>query len=295
MMKRTWVMNVMILWAASVSADTAYVSDKVYVDIRADAHYESPVAHRLLAGTQLEVLEQSGDFTRVRDAQGRLGWIENRELTRDLPAALRQVEVERELATMRAELAKTRRDLEQAQKLLADDTADEKAIAAAQADLKRQLAATRARLAETQAALAKAQAAVAESQQQLNRTKVALAEQTGRNQELVSQLAAKVAQKSVPAGTDPPPALPPPLAPAASVGAAPTDAEQVVVGSGDGPLPPLAPETPTAWQRMAARVAGLDFLWLGISFAMLVVGLALGAVWWRERYRRKLGGMYLRI
>lgn len=273
----------MILWTASVWAETAYVSDKVYVDIRADAHYESPVAYRLLAGTRLEVLEQSGDFTRVRDAQGRLGWIENRELTRDLPATLRQAEVERELATMRAELAKTQRDLQQAQKLLAEDSADEKAVVAAQADLKRQLAGTRARLAETQATLAGAQAAVAKSQQALNRTKAALAEQTAKNQELASRLAARVAPASPPAAMNPPPPL------------APTDAEQIVVGSGDGPLPPLAPETPTAWQRMAAQVAGLDFLWLGISFAMLVIGLGLGAVWWRERYRRRLGGMYLRI
>ncbi|MDX1488157.1 MAG: hypothetical protein R3268_08160, partial [Acidiferrobacterales bacterium] len=76
---------------------------------------------------------------------------------------------------------------------------------------------------------------------------------------------------------------------------APADAEQMVVGSGDGPLPPRPPEIPSTWQRIAAQVAALDFLWLGISFAMLVVGLALGAVWWRERYRRKLGGMYLRL
>jgi uncharacterized protein YgiM (DUF1202 family) len=100
-MKRTWVMSAMLLWTASALAETAYVSDKVYVDIRADAHYESPVAHRLLAGTKLEVLGQSGDFTRVRDAQGRLGWIENRELTRDLPAALRQAEVPKTRPTKR--------------------------------------------------------------------------------------------------------------------------------------------------------------------------------------------------
>lgn len=291
MMKRISLLSVTILWAASVWAETAYVSDKVYVDVRADAHYESPVAYRLLAGTQLEVLEQSGDFTRVRDAQGRVGWIENRELTRDLPATLRQAEVERELATMRATLAKTQRDLQQAQKLLAEDTADEKAIVAAQTDLKRQLAGTQAKLAETRAMLTKAQAAVAKSQQKLNQTKAALAEQTTRNQELASQLAAKAAPVSAPAKTKPPP----PLAPATNVEVAPIGAEQLVVGSGDGPLPPLAPESPNAWQRMTAQVAGLDFLWLGISFAMLVVGLALGAVWWRERYRRKLGGMYLRV
>ncbi len=296
MLKRIWIISATMLWAASASAETAYVSDKVYVDVRADPHYESPVAHRLLAGTQLEVVTQSGDFTRVRDAQGRLGWIENRELTRDLPAALRQSEVERELATMRAELAKTRRDLQQAQQVLAEDNADEKAIAAAQADLKNQLAGTRAQLAETQAKLAKAQAAVAKSQQQLNRSKAALAEETSKNKQLSDRLAANAAAVSAaPAAAEPPPPLPPPLAPAAYVQAAADDREQIVSGSGDAPLPPPVPEAPTRWQRLSDVVLAMDFLWLGISFAMLVLGLALGAIWWRERYRRKLGGMYLRI
>ena len=287
-MRRPYIVGAVVLcWSTTALAETAYVSDKVYVDIRADAHYESPVAHRLLAGTQLEVLAQSGDFTRVRDAQGRVGWIENRELTRELPASLREAEVERELATMRAELAKTRRDLQQAQKVLAEDSADEKALAAAQGGLKRELAATRTKLAETQATLSRAQAAVAKSQQELSRTKAVLAVANAKNKELENRLAEASAQEFPPSPMAPPPPLPAPLAPAPGA--------ETVFGSGDGPLPPAAPERPGLWQRILDRLWALDFLWLGISFAMLVIGLALGAVWWRERYRRKLGGMYLRI
>ena len=40
---------------------------------------------------------------------------------------------------------------------------------------------------------------------------------------------------------------------------------------------------------------GLSFLWLGISFAMLVIGFVAGILWLREQTRRKLGGRYLRI
>jgi len=48
-------------------------------------------------------------------------------------------------------------------------------------------------------------------------------------------------------------------------------------------------------QRFLDFVRALDFVWLGISFAMLVIGFAVGVVWLRERNRRRLGGMYLRI
>ena len=207
-MKRTSILSLLIFWAAAsalADTDTAYVSDKVYVDIRTDAHYESPVAHRLLAGTMLEVLEQSGDFTRVRDAQGRVGWIENRELTRELPAALHQAETERELATMRTELVKTQRDLQQAQKAMAEDTADEKAIAAAQAQLKRELAAADARLKENQSTLGRTQAALAAAQGELARTKAALLEETAKRQKLATEVTQQNAPAAPPTATTPAP------------------------------------------------------------------------------------------
>ncbi len=291
-MKRTSILSLLIFWAAAsalADTDTAYVSDKVYVDIRTDAHYESPVAHRLLAGTMLEVLEQSGDFTRVRDAQGRVGWIENRELTRELPAALHQPETERELATMRTELVKTQRDLQQAQKAMAEDTADEKAIAAAQAQLKRELAAADARLKENQSTLGRTQAALAAAQGELARTKAALLEQTATRQKLATEVTQQNAPAAPPTATTPAPV---PAVAAVSAGEIPAPGQ--TRGSGDGPMPPPV-ENASRWQRMVAAVAGLDFLWLGVSFAMLLVGFGLGAVWLRERNRRKLGGMYLRI
>ncbi|MEE8511794.1 MAG: hypothetical protein V3S36_04065, partial [Acidiferrobacterales bacterium] len=65
-------------------------------------------------------------------------------------------------------------------------------------------------------------------------------------------------------------------------------------GSGDEPQPEPVPE-PDFKQRFLDFVGVLDLLWLGISFAMLIMGFVVGAVWLRERNRRRLGGMYLRI
>ncbi len=58
------------------------------------------------------------------------------------------------------------------------------------------------------------------------------------------------------------------------------------------------------WEETAAVAAaergrdasiGFSFVWLGISFAMLIIGFVGGIIWLREQTRRKLGGRYLRI
>ena len=68
------------------------------------------------------------------------------------------------------------------------------------------------------------------------------------------------------------------------------------VGHGSGDEPQLEPVPgPDFKQRFLDFVGVLDLLWLGISFAILIVGFVVGAVWLRERNRRRLGGMYLRI
>jgi SH3 domain protein len=49
-----------------------------------------------------------------------------------------------------------------------------------------------------------------------------------------------------------------------------------------------------ATQPIAVRF-GISFLWLGIAFAMLILGFIAGVLWLRESIRRRSGGMYLRI
>ena len=48
---------------------------------------------------------------------------------------------------------------------------------------------------------------------------------------------------------------------------------------------------------VTGRKGGMQvhLLWIGISFAMLVVGFFSGIAWLRERYRKRLGGMHLRV
>ncbi len=272
------VATLVFVAAPAVFAETAYVTDRVYVDIRADAAYESPVAHKVLAGAALEVLERSVDFTRVRDAQGREGWIENRELTLTPPPRIQQLELKRELADIRTELAKTQTQLRTAEEAMAQDTAEEGQLAKAHAKLKGQLASTTARLGRTRSELEKTQAVLEQAQ-------TTLTEERAKTAKLAEQLAQKVAaenqvvepvQQPEPLQSETPP-LPSPY----------------VRGSGDEPQLGVAAEA-SRMKQFLLVLQSLDFVWLGISFAMLVIGFLVGALWWREKNRRKLGGMYLR-
>lgn len=47
--------------------------------------------------------------------------------------------------------------------------------------------------------------------------------------------------------------------------------------------------------EMAGAQPGFSMLWLGIAFAMLVIGFFAGVIWLRESIRRRSGGMYLRV
>lgn len=59
--------------------------------------------------------------------------------------------------------------------------------------------------------------------------------------------------------------------------------------------PEPAPETSEAAQATGPHKFGFDLLWFGVSFAMLIIGFVAGALWLRERTRRKLGGMHIRV
>ena len=97
---------------------------------------------------------------------------------------------------------------------------------------------------------------------QLAAAQSALAAETARTKELAQKLAELAAGQNAPAPPQPDAAAPAP--------------------------PPAAAPGP------AGRLF-FDWTWLGISFAMLIIGFAAGVWWLRELNRRKLGGMHLRI
>lgn len=163
----------------AAGAETLYITDKLFVSLRAAPEKDAAPSKTLASGTALEVLERNELGIRVRESGGGEGWVDARYLVAEPPARL-------------------------------------------------QLARVQAQLKEKEAALARV------------------------TEELTALKAA------------PPPAaapVPPPL-----------------------PVAPEQTDSATPW-----------WPWLAVSFAMLGIGFFAGMWWLRETYRRRMGGMYLRI
>lgn len=91
--------------ATPVSAETAYVTDILRLGLhRAEDTSDRPF-RTMVSGTELEVLERTTNFARVRAVDGQEGWVKSAYLVTDKPAQLRVAETE-------AALEETRRELE---------------------------------------------------------------------------------------------------------------------------------------------------------------------------------------
>lgn len=106
----------------SAVAQTQFVSDVINLSIRERPANDAGVIGQVSSGEQVEVLESLGpeSFTRIRDANGREGWVTARYLT-DEPAARVQLEAAKAaLAQSNQALAALQSDFDAAQSRLAD-------------------------------------------------------------------------------------------------------------------------------------------------------------------------------
>ncbi len=106
-MRRICLLLVLMLSALPLTATHAqvYVSDELEVAKRSGPSNQHRILRFVSSGTQLEVLDTSGDWTQVRDPQGRDGWIQTENLMNN-PSAREQLEE----ANQRVEAAEEERD-----------------------------------------------------------------------------------------------------------------------------------------------------------------------------------------
>jgi SH3 domain protein len=89
----------------TAAAETAYVTDLLRLGIS-----ESPSAKAfdsLVSGAELEVLERSGNYARVRLDDGREGWVKSAYIVTEKPARLRLAEAEASLTSLRRQLSES--------------------------------------------------------------------------------------------------------------------------------------------------------------------------------------------
>jgi SH3 domain protein len=70
-----------------VSAETLYVTDRILLGVHQEAAETSPVIATIPSGTAVTVVERGDDFTNVKLADGKQGWVSSGYLKQEKPAA----------------------------------------------------------------------------------------------------------------------------------------------------------------------------------------------------------------
>jgi SH3-like domain-containing protein len=116
---RTVLFILLFAVVTAVGAETVYVSERQFVNLRGDFVDAAVVVKRLESGAALEVLERTDLLWRVRDSQGAEGWIEPRVVSTVVPARLRVAALEKETSQLKAALAAERDKLKSLEASLA--------------------------------------------------------------------------------------------------------------------------------------------------------------------------------
>ncbi len=79
-------LNILIaVFPAAASAETRYVSDVMLITLRKAPDNDSEVIQRLRSDVPLEVLEEAGDYAKVRTDSNQEGWVIKRYITPNIP------------------------------------------------------------------------------------------------------------------------------------------------------------------------------------------------------------------
>ena len=126
MKKYLWSIPLLVVFAAH--AESAFVTDRLSVALKAAAGDTGTVVKQLEAGAPLDVIERAGLWTHVRDRAGATGWIEARFLATEAPARAQLADVQAQLARARGQLAETQAQLKKSETALVQESAKVKEL-----------------------------------------------------------------------------------------------------------------------------------------------------------------------
>ena len=138
---------VVVIWiflttSPAANAEETYITENLEIPVRSGESREYRIIRYLQAGTQIEVLQTfDSGYTRIKDKQGREGFILDRYLEKNPPAFLRALQLETLVAKQKEAIRRLRKTVEKltAQSELSDQSAKE---------IKNQLAAKEAKFKE---------------------------------------------------------------------------------------------------------------------------------------------------
>jgi SH3 domain protein len=108
MRKRVLLIGAMCGWAALAGAEPAYVTDSLRLSLYAADDGSGDPLDTLSSGAAVEVLERDTNYTHVRTAAGREGWVKTAFLVTTKPARARVAELEAEIADLKNDVAAAR-------------------------------------------------------------------------------------------------------------------------------------------------------------------------------------------
>lgn len=122
------------LWTSPALAETLYVSDTIKISMRSGPSLDNKVLAMAVSGDALEVLNKGEEWSQVRLADGKEGWVLSRYLVPEKPFVLKFNELERkhtetlsqaapsaqELAALRQQNTRLSEELEQTRATLAN-------------------------------------------------------------------------------------------------------------------------------------------------------------------------------
>jgi SH3 domain protein len=94
--------------AALAAAEPAYVTDSLRLSVYAADDGSGDAIETLASGAAVEVLARDTNYTRVRTAAGREGWVKTAFLVSAKPARARVAELEAEIADLKNDVAAAR-------------------------------------------------------------------------------------------------------------------------------------------------------------------------------------------
>lgn len=100
--KLLWLLAYLI--AAGAFAETAYITDELQLGLHRAADTGDSPMRSLVSGTELEILERTRLYARVRTPDGSEGWVKAAYLISEKPAAARVMELEAENSQVSARL-----------------------------------------------------------------------------------------------------------------------------------------------------------------------------------------------
>ena len=112
-MRKCWriagsVLIVLTFWTAAVCAETRYISDQLIVSLRDKPQAGAQSVTYLRTDSPVEVLEETGDFLKVKTREGETGYIQKNYLTAEIPRTviIKQLQQERDRLTEKVETLK---------------------------------------------------------------------------------------------------------------------------------------------------------------------------------------------